>query len=100
MVLRCEIEKRGSNLYVGECLELGVVTQGNTVDECKRNLNEAIEAWIEAAREASGEIVIRPAPFYGLKKIKFDLLYNIKLLSAKRGYFKTERYVPVGEQYA
>lgn len=33
--------------YVAHCLELGVVSQGATLDEAQRNLKEAVELYIE-----------------------------------------------------
>lgn len=34
--------------YVGHCLELGVVSQGKTIEETKKNLKEAVELYIES----------------------------------------------------
>jgi predicted RNase H-like HicB family nuclease len=33
--------------YVAYCLELGVVSQGKTIDEAKKNLKEAVELYLE-----------------------------------------------------
>ncbi len=33
--------------YVSRCLELGVVSQGKTIDEAKKNLKEAVELYLE-----------------------------------------------------
>jgi predicted RNase H-like HicB family nuclease len=33
--------------YVAYCLELGVVGQGKTIDEAKKNLKEAVELYLE-----------------------------------------------------
>jgi len=33
--------------YVAHCLELGVVSQGKTIDEAKKNLKEAVELYLE-----------------------------------------------------
>mgnify|MGYP001577881901 CR=1 FL=1 len=33
--------------YVARCVELGVVTQGKTVEEAKKNLEEAVELYLE-----------------------------------------------------
>lgn len=35
--------------FVGRSLELGVVSQGRNIEECKRNLQEAIELYLEDA---------------------------------------------------
>jgi predicted RNase H-like HicB family nuclease len=38
---------RGEKYYVGECMEISVVTQGKTVDETISNLREAISLHLE-----------------------------------------------------
>ena len=34
--------------YVAHCLELGVVSQGKTIEESKANLKEAVELYLES----------------------------------------------------
>ncbi|RMD69402.1 MAG: type II toxin-antitoxin system HicB family antitoxin [Gammaproteobacteria bacterium] len=34
--------------YVAHCVELGVVSQGKTVEEAKANLKEAVELYLES----------------------------------------------------
>ena len=38
---------RGDSKYVAECLDLPVVTQGNTLDEATANIREAIQLHLE-----------------------------------------------------
>ena len=38
---------KGENQYVAECLEIPVVTQGKTLDEALRNLQEAVALHLE-----------------------------------------------------
>ena len=38
---------RGEHLYVGECLDLPVITQAATLDELARNIQEAIALHLE-----------------------------------------------------
>ncbi len=33
--------------YVAHCLELGVVSQGKTIEEAQKNLKEAVELYLE-----------------------------------------------------
>lgn len=40
------INKEGK-LYVARCAELGVVSQGRTIEEAKKNLKEAVELYLE-----------------------------------------------------
>jgi predicted RNase H-like HicB family nuclease len=39
--------RRGETHYVAECVEIGVVTQGKTLDETIRNLQEAVSLHLE-----------------------------------------------------
>jgi predicted RNase H-like HicB family nuclease len=34
--------------YVARCLEVGVTSQGRTIEEAQRNLQEAVELYIES----------------------------------------------------
>ena len=38
---------KGEKYYIGECLEIDVVTQGNSIDEVLKNLNEAVSLYFE-----------------------------------------------------
>jgi len=51
--------------YVAHCLELGVVSQGRTIEEAQANLKEAVELYLESfgmhdAPESAGETVFYP----------------------------------------
>jgi predicted RNase H-like HicB family nuclease len=51
--------------YVAHCLELGVVSQGKTIEESQANLKEAVELYLESfgaedLPETTGEIVLYP----------------------------------------
>jgi len=53
--------------YVAHCVELGVVSQGKTIEEAQANLSEAVELYIESfgpddLPEGSGEVL-----FYSLE---------------------------------
>ena len=39
--------KKENKFYVAECLELGVVSQGKSIEEAKNNLKEAVELYLE-----------------------------------------------------
>jgi len=51
-------EERG---FVGECVEIAVVTQGQTIDETIRNLQEAVALHLEGEDPAEFGLVDRPA---------------------------------------
>ena len=38
---------RGDTHYIGECVEIAVVTQGKTLDETVKNLQEAVSLHLE-----------------------------------------------------
>lgn len=51
--------------YVAHCVELGVVTQGKTVEEAQANLKEAVELYVESfgtedLPEGDGEVIFYP----------------------------------------
>jgi len=53
------------NWHVAHCVELGVVSQGKTIEEAQVNLKEAVELYIESfgvedIPESKGEVVFYP----------------------------------------
>jgi predicted RNase H-like HicB family nuclease len=51
--------------YVAYCVELGVVSQGTTIEEARTNLKEAVELYLESfgtedLPESIGEVVLYP----------------------------------------
>ena len=53
------------NWHVAYCVELGVVSQGKTIEEAQVNLKEAVELYIESfgvedIPESKGEVVFYP----------------------------------------
>jgi len=51
--------------YVAHCVELGVVSQGETIEEARANLKEAVELYIESfgeddLPEGTSEVVLCP----------------------------------------
>ena len=53
------------NWYVALCLELGVVSQGKTIEQAKKNLQEAVELYMESFGmddfpESTGEVMLYP----------------------------------------
>lgn len=56
---------REEKWYVAHCVELGVVSQGKTIEEAQANLKEAVELYLESfgaedIPESSGEVVLYP----------------------------------------
>lgn len=54
------IVRKGESHYVAECVEIPVVTQGKTLDETARNLQEAVELHLE--EENLAELGLAPNP--------------------------------------
>lgn len=66
-------KERGAG-YVTFCPELGVYSQGETVEEAKTNLTEAVELYLESAKELGIlEEVLEEAGFR-LENVKDDVL--------------------------
>lgn len=62
--LTAVIRKEGK-WYVALCVELGVVSQGRSIEEAKANLKEAVELYLESfgtedLPEGTEEIVLSP----------------------------------------
>ena len=56
---------REENWYVAHCLELGVVSQGKTIEQAQVNLKEAVELYLESfgtedLPQSTGEVVLYP----------------------------------------
>ena len=56
---------REDNWYVAHCIELGVVSQGKTIEETQANLKEAVELYLESfgmddVPESTGETIFYP----------------------------------------
>ncbi len=46
------IISRGNEYFIGQIKELpGVLTQGTTIEETKRNLIDALDLWLEDAKD-------------------------------------------------
>jgi len=76
LLLHNLIEKEG-DLYSAICLELNVASQGETIEEAKNNLQEAVELYLEDVIESGDkqDFIPRPAPmqewirFFGRKDL-------------------------------
>jgi len=51
---------RDRNVYVAECLELAIVTQGHTLDEMVTNLREAVALHLEGEKPGAVGVVAKP----------------------------------------
>ena len=70
LVLHGLIEKE-NGLYSALCLELDVASQGKNVEEAKKNLQEAVEVYLEDVLESKEENDFLPRPAPRAEWIKF-----------------------------
>ncbi len=75
---------KGESLYIGECLGVSIVTQGRTLDETVRNLQEAVSVHLEGEDLADLQVVPDPALIVALE---LDDGHTFRLL----GTFPTKR---------
>ena len=54
------VVRKGETHYVAECLEIAVVTQGKTLDETMKNLQEAVQLHLEG--ENLADLGLAPDP--------------------------------------
>ena len=54
--------------YVATCVELGVVSQGKTIEEARDNVKEAIELYLE--EEPKNTHFYQEAPFISTLRVK------------------------------
>jgi len=75
VILRCIIYKRNSK-YTAVNLELGLAATGDSLQEVKERMQEAIKAYINTVSDCinRGENVhwCRPVPFYWPKRVLFE----------------------------
>lgn len=55
--------------YVARCIELGVVSQGKTIEEAQENLKEAVELYLEDRPKARRYLPLR-APLVTTLELK------------------------------
>ena len=66
--------RKGDKYYVAECLEISVVTQGQTLDETIANLKEAVQLHLEG--EDLSEFGLAPNPTL-LVTIELEPMANV-----------------------
>lgn len=57
---------KGEKMYVAECLEIDVITQGNTIDEAIKNIKEAIALYFENKETPEISLPDEPPVILGL----------------------------------
>ena len=66
------IIKKAGNYYVALCLELNVSSQGESIEEAKRMLQEACEEYLSYMKEEGQVDEIRPVPLEVLREFLIE----------------------------
>ena len=64
--------KKSGNCYVALCLELNVSSEGESIEEARRMLQEACEEYLAYMREKGLEDEIQPVPLDLLREFLID----------------------------
>lgn len=73
--------RRARGLFVGECLEIGLVCESDTLEEAVAKLEEQFAAWADVAdeiREEGSRLYLRPVRLYWLKRLAFEALEALR----------------------
>lgn len=62
------IFNKEDKFYIATCVELGVVSQGKTIEEARSNIKEAIELYLE--EEPKDTNYYQEAPFISTLRVK------------------------------
>jgi predicted RNase H-like HicB family nuclease len=80
------IIKKAGNYYVALCLELNVSSQGESIEEAKRMLQEACEEYLAYIKEEKLEDEIRAVPLEILREF---LVEDVEYRAIKNSDFKS-----------
>ncbi len=72
IIINKEELSNGNEIFVANCTNLGIASQGDTTEEAVKNIKEAIELYLEEQPESYNELRIAKNPpffsFLGIKK--------------------------------
>ena len=69
IVINKEKLSDGSPIFVAHCVNLGVVSQGETLEKAVENIKEAIELYLEEQPEKYLELVADELPLFSIVEI-------------------------------
>lgn len=72
------ILKKAGNYYVALCLELNVSSQGESIEEARRMLQEACEEYLSYVKEEKLEDEIQPAPVEVLREFLTEDVEHVR----------------------
>jgi predicted RNase H-like HicB family nuclease len=81
------IIKKAGNYYVALCLELNVSSQGESIEEAKRMLQEACEEYLSYIKEEKLEDEIRAVPLEVLREF---LVEDVEYVRPSRDWIYSE----------
>ena len=59
----------GDSVYVAHCTSLGIVSQGNTIEEARKNIKEAIDLYLEECPEKLDEVASESPPTFSFIEV-------------------------------
>ncbi len=60
----------GSSIIVAHCPTLGIASQGATIEEAKKNIQEAIELYLEEMPEKYDDLQTEELPVFSVIEVK------------------------------
>jgi predicted RNase H-like HicB family nuclease len=87
VTLRCFTYSPRRGKYIAECVDLDILSQGNTKEEAIGKLQEAMISYIEAAFDGktTKDLVLRRSPFSHLLRYHFQQMYcNLRSLFGRK----------------
>ena len=87
--------EKEDNFYSAVCLELNVASQGNTIEEANKNLQEAVELYLEDVLKSEDEQEFIPRPASMEEWMKFfnaEAKFMAKELSPKTALAKKIKF--------
>jgi len=70
IVINKEKLSDGTPIFVAHCINLGIASQGNTTEEARKNIKEAIELYLEEQPEKYSELELSDEPpFFSVVEI-------------------------------
>ena len=60
---------KGEPIFVAHCTKLGIASQGSTIEEAKKNIEEAINLYVEECPEVLEEIDSEEPPTFSFVEV-------------------------------
>ncbi len=83
------IIKKSGKYYVALCLELNVASQGETLEEAKKMLEDACHEYLLSMKDDKLESEIKPVPIDVLREF---MLEDVEIMRPNSDWFYTENF--------